>query len=183
MRFKASGDSKSLKRWQQQLGSVDKVLANMSAAMAEEALELVAEGFATQTDPYGKPWKEKSVDDGRSILVGKTARLRRGWHKLNSGRSGFTISPSVDYAGFHQRGTKRMVARMMVPSRSRGLPAKWRNALNAVAVEHLAAHFGGKARKTGGGGMGIITAKIAGVKRRFNAGALLRKVMKKIAGD
>lgn len=183
MRFKASGDPKSLQRWQQQLGSVNEMLTEMSRNMGEEALELIAEGFATETDPYGKPWAAKKVDDGRSILVGKTARLRRGWHLQRYGRGGFTVSPSVDYATYHQKRTKRMVARMMVPSRSRGLPPKWRTALSSVAQQHFAAHFGGKAKGRKGAGMGLITAKLAGVKRRFNAGALLRKVMKKIAGD
>jgi phage gpG-like protein len=180
MKLKASGDPKLMQQWQKQLASVPELLSQMSRDMGEEALELIAEGFATETDPYGKRWQDKKVDDGRSILVGKTARLRRGWHLQRYGRSGFTIAPSVNYAGFHQKGTKRMVARMMVPSRSRGMPPKWRTAMNSVAQAHFAAHFGGKAR---GAGMGIITAKLAGVKRRFNAAALLRKVMKKIAGE
>lgn len=180
MKFKASGDPKAMQEWQKLLGSVSELLTQMSQDMGEEALELIAEGFATETDPYGKPWQKKKTDDGRSILVGKTARLRRGWHLQRYGRGGFTVAPSVNYAAYHQKGTKRMVSRMMVPTRSRGIPGKWRAALDGVAQAHFAAHFGGKAK---GGGTGIITAKLAGVKRRFNAGALLRKVMKKIAGE
>lgn len=136
------GDFAKLKSWTRKIegASRSKALKDLADNLAEEALDLVAEGFANESDPYGKRWKAKKKPDGRSVLVGKTARLRRGWHRKRVSSKGFRIGPAVDYAQYHQESTSRMVARKMVPDAGR-LPGKWSKAFNGIAQEFLRQHF------------------------------------------
>lgn len=141
-------------------------LRTLSNNLAEEVIELIGEGFERETDPYGKAWAPKRFPDGRQVLVGKTARLRRGWHRKSVGPSGFTIAPSVKYARYQQHGRgpvhahsgkalRFMVggkavfrksvgpapARKMVPDRGR-LPDAWRRALLLAARAYFKEAFG-----------------------------------------
>lgn len=184
--FRVGGDFKKVDNWAKAMGAAPDLLQSMARQMAEEAVELVAEGFEQQRDPYGRPWKSKKKDDGRLILGGRTGRLRRGWHVTRSSKGGFTIAPSVNYAVHHQFGAPRagIAARMMVPSSKLGLPPKWREAFAAVVQDQLAAHFGAAAgRRAKGQGMGFVKAKLAGVKRRLNVQALLRKLVRNVSGE
>lgn len=136
-----TGDFAKLSGWQETVETTPDVLADISRIGAEELIDLVQQGFAEERNPYGDPWKPKKRPDGRAILVGKTAHLRRRWHVKKSDKGGFTIAPSVSYAAYHQRGTKRMSKRMMVPQKSSGLPPKWKNALVEVGALVLRQHF------------------------------------------
>jgi hypothetical protein len=184
--IKSGGDFAKLESWEKALGAVDQVLEVMSKDMAEELVGLVKEGWRTQADPYGQPWKAKKRPDRRQILVGKTARLKGGWHVRQAGRKGFTIAPSVDYGGFHQQGTKFIPPRRMVPTQERGLPREWARNLAEIAQDHLAAHLG--SRKAAlvlrrAGGMGFVKGRLTGLKRRFNLRALIRKAMRAVTGE
>jgi hypothetical protein len=182
MRFQVAGDRKRLQEWQKALDSAPKLLQAMSRDMAEEAVGLIRDGFRSQINPYGKAWQPKKRDDGRAILTGKTSNLRTGWHVTRATRGGFTVAPSVRYAIHHQFGAPRagIPQRMMVPTGR--LPSSWAAAFRESNQEFLAAHFGGT-RKPIGKGPRFITAKIGGLKYRFNTAALLRKLMKKVAGE
>jgi phage gpG-like protein len=164
-----------LAAWRKLFEATPELLEAISVSGAEEMISLVKDGFRDETDPYGKKWARKKKKNGRKILSGKTSRLKGGWHYKRADKGGFTISPSVDYAAYHQTGTRRMVARKMVPD-SRGLPREWSKKLEEVAKEALEQHFttggGGKA----GGGMGFLTARIAGIKRQLNIKSLIRKL-------
>lgn len=184
MAGRVSGDLDVLANWQRALETIPKAIDQVSAPVAETFLGFVQEGFAQQKDPYGNPWAPKKKPDGRSILVGRTTRLRRGWHVVKHKR-GFTIAPTVDYAAAHQApkprqkwGGKSLQRRMMVPTASRGLPRKWTQAAKDVSLAILLSHM----RKSKGAGMGLVTAKIAGLKRRFNPMALVRKAYRAIEG-
>lgn len=184
--FRVGGDFKKVDGWAKVMGTAPLVLESMSRNMAEEAISLIAGGFRKQSDPYGRAWQKKKAPDGRNILVGKTARLRNGWKVTRASRGGFTVSPSVDYAVHHQFGAPRarIPARMMFPSSKLGMPPAWREALTEVVQEQLTAHFAGNgARKAKGAGMGFAKAKLAGVKRRLNVQALLRKLLRNVSGE
>lgn len=187
MRFKVDGDFEKLEDWEKAFASADKLLGTMSRDMAEELVGLVKERWRKQADPYGQKWKPKKKRDGRQILVGKTARLKGGWHVKRASRGGFTIAPSVDYAGFHQTGTKFIPPRRMVPTKARGLPREWRNNLNEIIQDHFAAHFGSRkatrALKQKGSGIGFVKGRLIGLKRRFNLQALMRKAMRAVSGE
>jgi phage gpG-like protein len=154
-----TGDFAKLEGWAKRIGDVGGAakLKELSENLAEEALELVAQGFENERDPYGKKWQRKRFPDGRQVLVGKTARLRRGWHRKSVTAQGFQIAPAVNYAKYHQNGRGPITAapgkmlrfmvggkpvfrksvgpapaRKMVPGKGR-LPSAWRRSLLAVA--------------------------------------------------
>src|SRR5687768_17211456 len=109
-----------------------KALEDMSKALAEETITLIADGFREQRDPYGDKWTPKQAQDGRQTLVGQTARLKTGWHVQTASKRGFRVVPSVNYASAHQSprprarwGGKSLPRRMMIPTRDRGLPKAW----------------------------------------------------------
>ena len=182
-----SGDFAKLDEWRELFEEADELLAGMSQDMAEEILGLVQEGFSQERDPYGEAWKPKKRSNGKPTLVGKTARLRRGWHVANKSKGGFTIAPSVNYAMAHQSPKKRnegwtMPRRMMVPSKERGLPASWKDSLGDVATSHLSAHFKRKGASKGAG-IGFIAGKIRGIKMRFSPERLIKRVVREVVGD
>jgi hypothetical protein len=82
-------------------------LERLSDNLAEQALDLIEEGFANERDPYGKPWAPKVFGDGRQILVGKSTQLRRGFHRKVVASTGFRVGPSATakYAKWIQSGT------------------------------------------------------------------------------
>lgn len=104
---KLVGDSARLKAIAKKLEAIGgrHFLTGLSENLAEETLSLISEGFRTATDPYGKAWAGKVFPNGKNPLAGRTARLRRGWHPTNVTALGFGVSPSVDYAAYHQFGT------------------------------------------------------------------------------
>jgi phage gpG-like protein len=133
------GGFDSLKRWQRRLESAPKVLEVVAKNMAEEAMSLVGQGFQDEEDPYGKAWDALKRRKGR--ILQDTGRLRSSWHVKRIDTTGFTIAAGVKYARFHQDGTRRMLARRMVPDAG-NLPAKWRAQMTEAASEALVAHFG-----------------------------------------
>lgn len=84
-------------------------MKSLSDNLAEEAVDLVLECFATETDPYGNKWPPKVFGDGRSVLVGKTTNLKRSWGRRSAVRRsdgrGFRIASSMIYAKWMQKGT------------------------------------------------------------------------------
>jgi hypothetical protein len=115
------GSTLSLRRYASKLRAVgsDTVLRRFADNLAEEGLDLIAEGFSTETNPYGARWRRKVFADGRQVLVGNTTRLRRGWHRKYIAANGFALAPSVNYAKYHQRGIG-----IYGPSRSRIEPIR-----------------------------------------------------------
>jgi hypothetical protein len=105
------GDSAKLRKIVKQVERLSETskLKQLSDNLAEEAVDLVIECFRTETDPYGNKWPPKVFGDGRQVLVGKTANLRRSWGrrsavKRSDGR-GFRIASSMLYAKWMQKGT------------------------------------------------------------------------------
>jgi phage gpG-like protein len=132
----------------------------LSANIAEEALEQIAEGFARQVDPSDRPWKKS----GRASRVGgqtlsKSGRLRRSFSRgVVAKPSGFTIGTNVLYAKTHQDGKTirpktakalrfkvggawvtaakvKIPRRRMVPAGK--LPPRWERALREAAEDFI----------------------------------------------
>jgi len=170
------------------LHSTPELMQALSSAMGKEAIDLVREGFRQETDPYGQKWQEKQVDDGRKVLHGESSNLRLGWKLESNGRGSFRLSPSVRYATTHQNGFDgevtrkgstyrlKIPARRMLPTSGMGIPSKWRDQLMEAEEESISL-FAAKmtAGSGGGGGMSMITAKIAGIKRSLNIMAIIRR--------
>lgn len=115
------------------------LLETINENLAEEAIDLIKQGFRDQADPYGRAWAGKKVPDGRAILTGRTGFLKSGWHRTRLSRRGFTVAPSVTYAVYHQTGTQRMVARKMIPDGD--LPDRYSRAFAETIIEIIARHF------------------------------------------
>jgi len=107
VKFRLAGSTRELRKLASQLRNAgsDSVLRHLSDNLAEEGLSLIEEGFATETDPDGNKWAPKVFPDGRQVLVGKTTRLRRGWHRKYVAAVGFSIAASVVDAKWQQEGT------------------------------------------------------------------------------
>lgn len=171
------GDFGKLEAWQKLFDATPEVLTAISVSGAEEFVGLVKDGFRAEKDPYGKRWARKKKPDGRKVLSGKSSNLKGGWHVVRSAGDGFTISPSVNYAAFHQSGTAKMPARKMVPDGK--LPPAWSKALEETAKDALTAHFSTDehaARGHKSGGLSLVAYKIIGLKRRLSIKALIRKL-------
>lgn len=174
-----TGDFGKLRGWQELFKNGDALLEAVSQNLAEETIGLIQEGFRNETDPYGDPWAPKQRADGRKTLSGKTSRLKNGWHPIKADKGGFRVGPSVDYAAPHQSPKfGRRPRRMMVPTGSKGLPAKWTHAYEETATEMMRSYFGGAG---GGGGMNFIAAKIAGIRRGVSQKTNLKMIIMRAA--
>jgi len=168
--------------WETLLDNGDAIMQTSSAVLAEEVLDFTFERFRTQTDPYGKRWKPKKRPDGRLTLHGPTHQLKSGWHIERSDKTGFIIAPSVDYAAHHQDpkkgkgGKLKRPRRRMVPTSADGIPPELERRLEEAAAELFAMMFSAVGGGGGGGHMTFVARKIAGVRRRLNIHAIVRRV-------
>lgn len=129
------GDFHVLNKWQKQLNKLPaKSMQVISESMAEETLNLIADGFRQERAPNGKLWTPKKRPDGRKTLSGPTSRLRN-WFRKTVQPDRFIVSATVAYSVFHQHGTRKMVARHMVPPN--GLPSRWARSLKQTAQEAI----------------------------------------------
>jgi len=131
-------DDAGLERLRQRLeGGTEGLRSTICANLAEETINLVREGFADTTDPYGSGWA--GTKRGNRPLHGPSGVLRNAWSP-HSSAGGFGASSGVGYAGFHQQGTSRFVARKMVPDDD--IPAAWSARYDEVVEELLDEFFG-----------------------------------------
>lgn len=136
------GDFAKLARLISRLEQLERgdLLTDLNRNLAEEAVELVREGFERETDPYGARWAALKYRSGR--ILQDTGRLRSSFKVSRVNRRGFRVSASVSHASYHQTGTSRgLVPRRMVPHA--GLPARWRSRLRDVGRDFLKSRLGG----------------------------------------
>ena len=135
MTASVTGDFAGLQAIAAKLAAMPEHLPEMAKAIGEEAIDLVKQGFADRTDPYGAQWADKA-DGSACFLVGPTSNLKSGWHTKEVSAGEVTIGPSVYYGAFHQGGTRKMVARKMVPDDG-AIPAQWEATIESAATEML----------------------------------------------
>jgi hypothetical protein len=154
-----TGDFSTLMSWERLLKHGRAMLPAMSAAMADRTIELIKDGFAKETDPYGNRWKDKRHPDGRKILHGKTGELRAGFRKKEASADRYQITNPVPYASAHQapRGSSR-AQRMMVPDEQKGMPSAWFDALQEISLDSLEEYFNGTVKKRRSRGMRVLSA-------------------------
>lgn len=75
------------------------------ANLAAEAQNQIAEGFQTETDPYGVKWKpsHRAATEG-GITLSDRGILRNSFQLTRVSERGFTIMSKLKYSGIHQRG-------------------------------------------------------------------------------
>lgn len=101
-------------------------------ALGSEIIRLINDGFEAERNPYGVKWK-KIRRAGRIL---QKSGIMRGSFKVRYLAKAVSVFASVNYASFHQFGTRNMVRREMVPAR--GLPRLWRRDLDGTVDEFLA---------------------------------------------
>lgn len=126
------GDFSKLAKWAERLDGVPHVKRSILANVGEELIELIREGFDRQADPYGSPWAP-TVRGGR--ILRDRGHLSSSWHRKTLSSSQVVVGPGVEYARYHQTGTRRMPARKMVPDS--GLPAGWERRVVKIAKAAL----------------------------------------------
>lgn len=148
MTLRMTGDFAKFDRTIAKLSDSGGVLKAVTKNMSEEAVDLIKEGYRTETDPYGKKWKPKKAKDGRKTLSGKTSRLKGGWSVQRTDGGGFEIEASVDYGEPHQRpkkgrdGKLKRPRRIQIPTYSKGMPAKWKEEILQAGLEAIATAYG-----------------------------------------
>jgi phage gpG-like protein len=103
MGFRLTGDFRGLQRKIDQLAHPEAALARTAEAMADEALNLINEGFQGETDPYGKPWAPLVLRSGK--ILQDRGGMAASWHRSRANKFGFRVRSGKTYASFHQDGT------------------------------------------------------------------------------
>jgi len=103
----------------------------------------VLEGFEHQSDPWGRPWKPLSpetIEKKRSSrILEDTGRLRQSFAWRLLGRDAVVVGTNVEYALFHQYGTRRgLPKRPMLPLDEHGvhLPGEWMKEIERILERH-----------------------------------------------
>lgn len=96
-------------------------------ALASRVRDLIEEGFIRETDPTFHKWAPRKDSKPHPILT-KSGAMRRGFEIDLRGALIVTSNVVSDkgrpYPLFHQKGTKKMTARRVLPVR--GLPSHWK---------------------------------------------------------
>lgn len=111
------------------------------------AVKLLADEFRKSQDPYGTPWRPLKYRQGKPLL--DTGRLRAAAvgqpADLTTGAVVRVVIP-VEYASYHQDGTRTIPRRQIVPDRAGGLGPIWTAAFRKeieLAFKQAAAPRGG----------------------------------------
>lgn len=111
----------------------DEARRELAARLGAVAVKLVADGFAAERNPYGRPWAKLKRRVGR--ILEDTGRLKNSFYPVVTPK-GFAIRSDVGYAVHHQYGAPRahLVKRAMFPTRGTGgFGNLWREPLEAEA--------------------------------------------------
>jgi hypothetical protein len=109
VRIKFTGDFKELEKFRDRVKAAPTALVTVSEQLAEEAIDLVREGFERQEDPHGNAWEPHAaltqyVRPGGRILQ-DTGGLKASWHRRFAKGSGFVIASAKQTAAWMQKGT------------------------------------------------------------------------------
>lgn len=97
--------------------------------VAEAGLKLIAAEFRSSMSPYGATWAPLKYRKGKPLV--KTGAMRDGF-TASPLANGVRFQASVDYAIYHQTGTRSMVARPILPRSGQALPDAWRERITAL---------------------------------------------------
>lgn len=128
-------------------------LRSLNKDIAEELLNFTRDRFQTSTNPYGFKWRplaqstlNSTVRTGRKRRSYGTRPLVRQSTLMNSFNSSGTdhqvivIGTPLDYAKYHQgedgRIPTRVPRRMILPTKARGLPPAYYQAIRERILEH-----------------------------------------------
>ena len=100
--------------------------------------------FRSETDPYGRPWADLTSATWKKKHKGGSINKKLQWDgtmrasvvsqvSKNSFRHGFADQKAV----FHDRGTRKMRRRQLLPDAAQGLPKAVEKELGAIALRWI----------------------------------------------
>lgn len=95
------------------VSSSKEVKEMVTQTVKKAAQELVALGFKTETDPFGKRWKKKIKPNGKPTLIA-TGKMRKSF-RYQAFLTKIKITNAQPYAIFHLTGKWNMPARQYLP--------------------------------------------------------------------
>jgi hypothetical protein len=134
-----SGDFRKLALLKANLANLARVPSQAAREASTEINQLIQQEFDDGRDPYGKAWaplRPATLATGRTPPpLTKSGKMRSG--TLAKPLQGIGIGLSLPFPGyFHQRGTRRMRARPVLPYG--GMPRAWSNAIRNATARALA---------------------------------------------
>lgn len=104
----------------------DVVLPAAAKAIGTRTRSLISEGFDKRQAPNGTAWAQREENKPWPLLE-QTRKMRRGWRVFVSDKGAIARNRDPK-TRFHQKGTRYMKARPMIPNPGR-LPERWRVAI------------------------------------------------------
>lgn len=108
------------------------VPSQAARAASARIADVIEQQFDSGTDPYGRAWaplKPYTLAKGRfPPPLTDTREMRESVEVRPTASGGIEVTMGVDYATFHQTGTRDMAQRQIMPQ-SGGLPASWSSAI------------------------------------------------------
>lgn len=101
--------------------------------LAAETISLVQREFRSQSDPYGAAWAPLKARSG--MILSDTGHLR-GSVTVAGSSTEVRVVIGASYGAYHQRGTRRMPARPILP-REGDIPSAWVSAYFDVTISLL----------------------------------------------
>ncbi len=122
----------SFRKLADNLGRLAQVPSRIVAPVVERINAELDKQFAQGSNPYGDPWAELEASTvkrkrGDTRILLRTDKMRASTTAKATGGAGIELRTEV-YGGFHQSGTKHMVAREVLPARG-DLPVAWQAAI------------------------------------------------------
>lgn len=102
MPLQFTGDFQALNAFAARVAKAPARVREVNQQLAEEAVELVREGFETSTDPYGKRWAPLKLRAGQPLRDTGAMQI---WRTRNITARGFSVFSPREYAVYHQEGT------------------------------------------------------------------------------
>lgn len=128
-----TGDFAGLETLRGALEGLEDVIPRICDKAGEKIEAAVDAQFSAGTDPYGTPWAP--LASGQPSHLTKSGGMRSSVVVVVGTDRIETIV--ADPAGYHQGGTRRMVARPIIPTEARGLPDTWDDAITEAGLEVL----------------------------------------------
>lgn len=131
-----SGDFRGLGQLERNLELLARVPSRAAAFAAPAIAREIDREFATGRDPYGRAWaplRPSTLARGRRPPpLTDTGRMRGGLEVRPMAGAGISITFADEVpAIFHQKGTRKMARREILPTNV--LPASWNRALENAA--------------------------------------------------
>ena len=140
MSITIKGDLAQLTGFSDRLQSLHEVLPKAASETGQRGAGEIRKNFSSKRNPYGVGWAPRTRAYAHPLMRKTKALLGsvRGWGAGNLFKIGF----SIGYGIFHQSGTRKMVQRMLIPEKSKGIPDTWEPWIGRILDDLMKAHLG-----------------------------------------